>query len=83
MGDEYALWGFKGVNPPTVFPAIKVDTKGGGGGTNHGRLVNGKRFLLKNCLVLVGFAVSVKDKQFPLREALMVALDDYFWKRCS
>ena len=58
------------VGLPTMFPTIKMDTKGGErGGANPGKLVKGKRFLLENCMVLVKFGVFVTNRQSLPREA--------------
>ena len=58
--------GSKGVNPLMVFPVIVVDMKGlrGGGDVNPSKLVNRKRFLLKNFLVLVGVGFLSKMGSF-------------------
>ena len=71
--------GLEIVDFSTVFPTIGVDTKGGGGGgANPRKLVNGKRFLLENCMVLAEFGVFVTNGQFPPREAQVVAFGQLF-----
>ena len=63
-----------------MFLTIGVDTKSGGRGVsvNLGKMVNGKRFLLKNCLVLVGFGVSIRGGQFPLNGAPVMVFGQLF-----